>query len=541
LISAIAAALAAFLPITALAQALMEPGAAKVDRAVFRTPAEMKAFEAAHPNLPIMMAPFLPTMDFTEYAAAKAMAPIAPSNVRPAIASGQAPSNPPTHGVAKCNGLGQNQAVSGGGGFPPDTHGAVGADHFGQVVNSGIQFYTKALTGRCPTSIVLSSTLSAFMGYSAQGLFDPRLIYDMTYNRWVVSVEAFPESSTVQWQFIAVSKDSDPTHGWFFYSFNMADLLGDGTGFFWDFPDIGYDEEAIILTGSVFHGKTFNNAEAVFLPKHRMYAGLNFSFCFFNLGNGGTATPPKVLDQSPFTTITMALPGSSPGTIRLTKWTGTSHACPTLVEGPTDVASDVNFVLPPNATQPGTTQVLDASDTRFETAGTQFGEPVFGEPILLWQANTISSSGLPTAVAYRMDVGANTVPETCQFFTTDVSNDFNASITANFSGTTFIAWSSTDAVNNHNPQARFTGKKLGDGCATLLPGILDKESPQPLTGNFDPNVGAQRWGDYSAVTLDPADQTQAWGVNEIVPLGNCLPPNASLTCWKSHFGSMSNP
>jgi hypothetical protein len=503
-------------------------------------PSDMKAFEEAHPNMPVMMAPFLPTMDFAEYAAAKSGATLAPNALRSAIAFAVSPYAPPTHGVAKCNGLGQNQPVTGGQ-LPPDTHGAVGANHFGQVVNSAIQFYTKGLTGRCPTSIVLSTTLNAFMGYANQTLFDPRLLYDMTYNRWIVSAEAFPESSSTQFQFIAVSVDSDPTHGFFTYPFNMTGLIvgGPDANFFWDFPDVGYDEEAIALTGNVFD-PLFAHAEVIFLPKHRMYAGLNFSFCLNNLGNGGTATPNNVLDQSPFTTITMALRGSSPGKIRVTKWTGTSHVCPTLVGGPTDLTSSFDFTLPPFAPQPGTDQVLDTSDTRFETAGTQFGEPVFGQPIRLWQVHTVGSGGLPTPIAYRIDVGSDTIEEQCTFFATVDSSDFNASIVANGAGTTFIAWSSTDVTNNHSPQARFTGKKLGDACSTLTPGILDKESIQPLTGNFDSMVGAQRWGDYSAVTLDPADTTQAWGVNETVAGGSCA-SNPALTCWKSHFGSMSNP
>ncbi len=101
----------------------------------------MAAFEKAHPNLPMMMKPFLPTMDFVKYAALKSAATRAPSAVRSGPAAPEVPpSGSVTHGVAKCTGLGQNQAVSQGF-FPPDTHGAGDANHFGQVVNSAIQFY----------------------------------------------------------------------------------------------------------------------------------------------------------------------------------------------------------------------------------------------------------------------------------------------------------------------------------------------------------------------------------------------------------------
>ena len=94
------------------------------------------------------------------------------------------------------------------------------------------------------------STLSlfSFFNYTAQALFDPRILYDLTYNRWIVSAEAFPESATVQRQFIAVSVDSNPTHGFFIYDFNARDWIGSGV--FWDYPQIGYDEDAVILTGN---------------------------------------------------------------------------------------------------------------------------------------------------------------------------------------------------------------------------------------------------------------------------------------------------
>src|SRR5262249_50714314 len=44
------------------------------DIATFRTIKEMTAFDAAHPNLPVVQAAFLPTMDFAQYQALKATA-----------------------------------------------------------------------------------------------------------------------------------------------------------------------------------------------------------------------------------------------------------------------------------------------------------------------------------------------------------------------------------------------------------------------------------------------------------------------------------
>jgi hypothetical protein len=532
---------ALFLPTISWAQSPESPPQGSVGvvaRALLRTPADMADFGARHPNPPIYWKPYLPTIEFDEYARAKSVAPPLGAT-KPTIAGANAPLAF-THGVAKCNGLGQNQPVAQGF-FPPDTHGAVGANHFGQVVNSGIQFYTKALTGRCPTDVVLSNTLAAFFGYSARALFDPRLLYDMTYHRWIVSVEAFEESSTVQYHFVAVSVDSDPTHGFFTYQFNARDWVG--AGVFWDFPQIGYDEDAVILTGNKFN-PGYVGSTPVFLPKHRLYNGLGFSYCWFNAANlnVGTLAPPIVLDQGPYTTIAVARVGAN--FIRVHKVVNTSHACPTFI-ATNDIATSIP--VPPLAQQPGfancTTDpahCLDAGDGRFQSAGTQFGSPVFGSPVKFWQTNTGVVLGFPAPRTFRVNADTLTIEEACTVFASNTSFDFNPSIVTNGSGTIFMAWSSTDPAGGHNAQARFASKKIGDSCATLSPGILDKESPQALTGNFDSDFGTQRWGDYSAVTLDPFDGTQAWGVNEIVPLGTCT-GSASLSCWKSHFGSMSNP
>jgi hypothetical protein len=475
-------------------------------------------------------------MDFQQYLDLKKAAP-APGEMKPEAQ--ETPSSPdalPILGPLRCLGLGQTDAVAGGS-FPPDTHGAMGANHYGQVVNSAIRFYSRALSGSCPTSIVLSVRLSSFFNYFAQGLFDPRILYDLTYNRWIVSAEAFAESAAVQRQFIAVSRDSDPTHGFFIYNFNARTWVGSGV--FWDYPQIGYDEDAVILTGNKFH-PGYVGSTPVFLPKHRMYAGLGFSFSFFNGGpfGVGTLTPSIVLDQGPYTTIATTRVGV--GSIRLYKWTNTSHVLPTLVAA-NDIA--VSTGVPPLAQQPGfancatdRAHCLDTLDGRFQSQGTQVGTPVFGSPVKLWQARTNGQGGFPVPHAYRINADALTIEENCSFFRSATSFDFNPSIVTNGARTSFVTWSATDPPANVNAQVRMSGKRLADACGIMGPGILVSQSNSPLTGNFDSNKGFQRWGDTSAVTLDPRNTTIVFGVNERV-----VPDGDNPTKWRSFFFNAHNP
>jgi hypothetical protein len=509
-------------------------GGGQVEKATLRTLQDMQALEAAHPAVPMVIPPNLPTMDFQEYRDLKRAAP-APGQVKPERVSAL-PAAPPTLGPLHCNGLGQSAPVVQGF-FPPDTHGAVGANHYGQVVNSAIRFYSKALTANCPASIPINLSLSSFFGYTAQALFDPRILYDLTYNHWIVSAEAFQESGSIQYQFIAVSVDSDPTHGFFIYQFNATGWVG--TNVFWDYPQIGYDEVAVILTANKFN-PGYIGSTAVFLPKARMYAGLGFSYCFFNNGslNVGTLTPPIVLDQGPYTTIASVAPGA--GFVRYTEWTNTSQVCPTMI-ATHDIS--VSTTVPPAAQQPGfpncatdLAHCLDTLDGRFQSQGTQNGEPVFGNPVKFWQVRTNGSGVFPVPNTYRINADSATLEDDCTFFLSATSMDFNPSIVANGAGTLFVNWSATDPPNNLNAQVRLGGKLLGDSCGTIGAGILVNQSANPLTNNFDPNHGLQRWGDTSAITLDPSNTTTAYGVNEKVQ-ANDSGPNR----WKSYFFNAHNP
>src|SRR5262249_47332017 len=168
----------------------------------FRSVKQMRAFDAAHPNFPVVMPPSLPTVDSEQYRTAKATTKgktkrdrqkyhSAGSAPQPAAPSAALSAAPPLSGTLGCEGFGQLAPLVGGD-FPPDPHGAVGANHFGQVVKTAIRFYTRALTGNCPSAIVLNTSLSAFVGYTTKALFNPRLVYDLMYNRWILSVRSRP-------------------------------------------------------------------------------------------------------------------------------------------------------------------------------------------------------------------------------------------------------------------------------------------------------------------------------------------------------------
>jgi hypothetical protein len=153
--------------------------------------------------------------------------------------------------------------------------------------------------------------------------------------------------------------------------------------------------------------------------------------------------------------------------------------------------------------------MLDTGDARFVNTSTQTGNS-------LWQVHTINFVGFAAPRFYQIDTVANTVVQSGVFFATATSFDFNASIAATASNDAFVTWTATDPSAGTNAQVRFSGRRSSDPLNSMPAGSALIGSATCITTNFDPNFGLQRWGDYSAVTVDPSNSTLAWIVNETI-------------------------
>jgi hypothetical protein len=442
--------------------------------------------------------PFRPTMDRTAYDAAKARAANAyfPGAVKP-FTEAFAPLATPVIKLTNFNAHSSTEGLR-----PPDTHGAVGTTHFVQVTNSHIDMWTRQNSQVLP--LAKSVTLATFFNYTAQTLFDPRVVYDSTWNRWIVTADAFPESAAVQRFFIGVSTSADPTSSFFIYSLNVTFVAND----LFDFPQLGMDQDAVLFTANIFHepGDVFAGADFFAVAKARLYNGLGFSVPVFT-GLVGTLAPPIVRDQNASTFLIAA---HSSGT-SLSKYTAmdTSKGSDITLVGPVSITVP-SYTVPPSARQPGTTKTLDTSDSRFVNASTQNGDD-------LWQTHTIDFGGFPAPKFYRINTSTNTVSQSGFYFASATSDDFNASIAANDAGNCFVTYTSTDASVGRNAQVRLSGKLSAD--AGIAAGPTAFTSPTFYHPSAD---NPERWGDYSAVTTDPLDPTRAWLVNEKINAGGLL-------------------
>src|SRR5205814_3956048 len=312
-------------------------------------------FVMAQPLAPFAI-PFRSTMGESDYAAAKqrANSAYAPGVTKP-FPLAPTPLGPP---VIKTNNFNGHRETDGL--FPPDTHGAIGINHFVEVTNSHFDVFSKA----SPPALVKSVTLATFFSYTAEMLFDPRVVFDPTWQRWIVTADAFPESATVQRLFIGISKTSDPTVEFFIYNVDV-DFFNNND--FYDFPQLGIDQDAVLFTGNIFPAAGgFSGADFFSVAKARLYNGLTFSIPIFTRLDA-TLAPPIVRDQNASTFLIAAPPSGT----TLTKYTATNTIRPPSTRLVRSTVTVPSYTVPPSAHQSVTAQLLDTSDSRFVNASTQ--------------------------------------------------------------------------------------------------------------------------------------------------------------------------
>jgi len=434
---------------------------------------------------PAAAVPLRPTMSPASYRAAKATANNAPNSAKPSVPTQPRRLVPPT-AVRQFEGLNQNES---GGLRPPDTDGAHGdpagaLNQYVEIVNSAIRVYN--VNPATPT-IVSTKSLATFFGYTTTTIFDPRVMYDTTWDRWVVMAEAFPESATVQRVFIAVSKGKNANGAYWIYSIDRG---GSGAGeVFWDYGQLGMDQDALLFTANIFpNSGGFAGAEMFCFSKAGMYNGLGVSSPVFS-GLDATLAPPHVLDSNASTYL-LAAPNQT-AALSLYRASNCGRSGTTLVKQ-ANVAVPA-YAVPPDAVQPGTTDRLDTIDNRFQNRSTQYGDR-------LWNVHTLALGGFAAPKWYEVNTTTNSIVQSDTFFRSGSSHDFNPSLHARSDGSMFVSWTATDPPAGVNAQVRYSGRLPTDPASTTNePGNALFTSPTFYNGSSDTT---ERWGDYSAVVDD---------------------------------------
>jgi hypothetical protein len=414
--------------------------------------------------------------------------------------------------------------VGANGSAPGDPNLAVGPNHIVQIVNTEYAVYNKSgniLTGY-PKS--LGSIFTA-LGNSCSGNFgDPIAQYDKTADRWLLSQLGSFNAPFLEC--VAVSKTNDPTGAYYLYSYNFANNLN-------DYPKIGVwptaTNSAYLATYNLFaNGASFVGADLCAYDRTAMLAGAAspVQICFTISNDGGFL--PSDLDGS------TAPPAGAPGyflnfeTLRSLRLYSISlnFANPgsSTLSSPTDIsvasfaeACGGGTCIP----QPGTSTQLDSLGDRlmYRLAYRNFGDH---DALVVNHSVTAGSSvGVRWYELRSPLTGAFTLYQQGTF-APDATYRWMGSAAMDQAGDIAIGYSASSS--SVHPALRYTGRIPTDALGTMRTETSIFEGAGSQTG------GLTRWGDYSALRIDPGDDCTFWYTNQY------LPSNGSFN-WATFVGS----
>ena len=421
-----------------------------------------------------------------------------------------------------------------GAGHPPDTNGDVGPTYYIETVNTSIGIYRKSDGTR-----VAAFTFDAFM---SQGHFgnlcdtdnfgDPVVLYDSFEDRWVITDFAFQLDGSGNvinppgsFQCFAVSKSGDPVGGgWNFYSINTTGGLG-------DYPKFGIWPDGLYMSANMFDyaaSGSFQNVRLYAFNKAQMYAGAaNIQVLSFDAPSTEftllpanarlqSGTPP-LGSPNYFATVWNYLNVVGVWKFQV-NWNSISTSSLT---GPFNVTTPTWWAQYSGANGDAPSPA-NSLDTLYPRLMMQNQYTNIGGVESLWDSHT-AGAGNPTSSVnsaqaavryYQLTVtGGNVASTATQSYTYSPDTTlyrFMPSAAVNSVGDMAIGYSGSNSSTN--PVIRYGGRLSGDPLnsitqteATLVAG----------TGTQSGSCGSTctRWGDYSAMTLDP-DGCTFWYAQE---------------------------
>ncbi len=166
-------------------------------------------------------------------------------------------------------GISADEAAAVGGRFaPPDTVGDVGPNHYVQAVNTIVRVFDK--NGAPLTALVSLGAFFGPLGSGCNGQFgDPIVLYDPLADRWLISQFGLPNGFQPPFhQCIAISQTSDPTGAFFLYDFVMPRKVN-------DYPHFGVWPDGYYMSDNQFTigGGAYAGAGLLAFDRVKMLAG----------------------------------------------------------------------------------------------------------------------------------------------------------------------------------------------------------------------------------------------------------------------------
>jgi len=395
--------------------------------------------------------------------------------------------------------------------IPPDTMGAIGPSNYVEAINGRFSVYDRSGTPQSSSSLnsFWNTALSAGGGGSVQGgfSFDPRIMYDRHSDRWfATSVDAAGSSNSGI--LVGVTTGNNPaTSNW--RAFRMD---ADGSNQRWaDFPTMGINNNWVTITNNMFgvSGGTSSSISVWSIPTSSLTNSTpstsgNQYLLSSSLVNSHGFTLHPVYDYSNNSPNTAYLASRFNNTnLQLSTLTGSINS-PTLT-GNNFFGTANRSMSNINAPQLGPNDNIDAG-----------GNNITGSPVLvngkIWGVHSYeNSSNISRTAIFRIDAATNTLEYESVIPISDSDLwTYYPSIAVNELGDIAVAFSGSDDsqyVGSFAIAGHFDGTNVTWATEQLL---------QAGQGNYVALDGQNRnrWGDYSAIQVDPNNPRHFWTIQE---------------------------
>lgn len=418
--------------------------------------------------------------------------------------------------------------------FPPDCNGTAGPNHFMQTINTVYSIYDKSGTLVAgPTALNQLFTGVPGANYNDG---DPIILYDEQADRWVVT--EFSISGGTDYILFAVSTTNDPTGTWHKYSFPVSSLpdypkfsvwrdgyyMGDNNT---SGNDIYVFERSKMLNGEPAQSVGFNNP---WRP-----TSVDGFMCVPPIDNDGAFAP----ENAPGMFIAFNDDALGGGTDQLwlyeltVDWITPSSSTFQRIQQidvepfSSDFGNNWN-----NIDQKGVSQRVDAIPQVIMNVP-QYRN--FGAYETILCCHTVNVDGVRHAGIrwYELrKIAADWEVRQQSTYAPDSHSRWMGSIMLNGSGELGLAYSISSL--DLNPGIRYCGQTSGAFAAGN--NTLDIEEDTIIEGSYS-QTGANRWGDYAQVSVDPTDDKTFWFTSQYIGPSNAR--KTRIASFKFNFAPMA--
>jgi len=434
---------------------------------------------------------------------------------------------------------------------PPDTNGDVGPNHFVQTVNNRVGIWDKS--GNKLVPFFTQSTLFASLGGLAATVDrgDPVVLYDRMADRWLISQFAFTGQTTPPYhEAVAISKTGDPTGAYYLYDFVLPGNE------FPDYPKFGVWPDGYYMTSNQFlMGGGFDGGGAFAFDRKKMLVGdPTAGIIYFNLNL--TTHPEGIFGMLPSDHDGILPPPAGSPNVFL-YFTNTNFGDPANGVRLFDFHAD--FAVPANSTfteRPESTYAAPVPLAAFD-ARNPGGRGDIEQPPPAGNNSTDRLDSISTDTMYRL-----------QYFNRNGNESLVSNFTVNVSGVTpnsaanyqagfryfelrrstpssaysvveqatfapgagngatgdnrwlgsaaidnqenlAVAYSISGVTAGHFPSLNYAARAFNDP-----PGGLFQGEGTLFAGTGVQRGTTNRWGDYSSLQVDPADDCTFWFTSE---------------------------